>query len=782
MNILIRGLLFILAINIINPVLSQEVGIGEWRDLLPYDVTIGIEEVGDGSQVYCATPYSMFYYDKNDNSINRLSKVNGLSDIGISSIGYNSQVGILVVAYTNTNLDLISGNTIVNIPDIKRKEILGNKTINSVMNYGDYAYLSCGFGIVVVDLVREEIKDTYYIGPDGGSINVYDMAYNDTAFFAATEEGIYYADINNPNLAYFANWDKLNTLPSINASYNLVHVYNDFLFANEYDEDNPEDKLIYYDGGSWIDFDTSLHSRTNSLRNSASDLIISFSYFMQRYDQGLNMTFKLWNINDISPTPSDAFLSEDGNYWLADQRQGMVKAWENGHNNDVIKPSGAPTADAYAMSSAQDDLWLVPGGMSQTWANIWKGARVHSFLEEDWTTYDLWNTEGLDTIRDMVCVAVDPENTSRVFAGSWSRGAIEFLNNQLVNFYYTDNSSLQYHELEGAPMVKVGGIAYDSDNNVWFSNSGAENLLSVRREDMTSDGEWQSYSLGSSSIGTYVRELIIDLYDQKWVLARVSTDNPYYVFVFDETLPSGSNTRRLKSGTGSGNLPGNGVFSIAVDKEGDVWCGTDEGIAVFYNPEDVITNQNSDAQRILVDFDGYVQYLLETETVKAIAVDGANRKWIGTERAGLFLLSEDGTEQIQHFTEDNSPLLSNSIISLSINGKTGEVYIGTAKGIIGYKSDATEPNDNNDSVYAYPNPVKPGYEGPIAINGVVQNASVKITDINGNLVYETIAEGGQATWNGYDFNGRRANSGVYLVFISNSDGSETIVTKIVFMN
>jgi hypothetical protein len=275
----------------------------------------------------------------------------------------------------------------------------------------------------------------------------------------------------------------------------------------------------------------------------------------------------------------------------------------------------------------------------------------------------------------------------------------------------------------------------------------------------------------------------VDSYDNKWINCRVTASspaNPYFVYVFNENNPVGQQIRGLRSGTGEGSLPGNSVYSFAEDRDGEIWLGTDDGIAIFYSPEDVLT-ENIDAQRPLVDFDGYVQYLLESETVKAIVVDGANRKWIGTERAGVFLLSEDGSEEIHHFTEENSPLLSNTIISMTINGETGEVYIGTAKGLIGYKAMATDPKDTNTDVYAYPNPVRPGYTGPIAVKGLVNNANVKFTDVNGSLVYETLAEGGQAVWNGYDFNGRRANSGVYLVFISNPDGSETMVTKILFV-
>jgi hypothetical protein len=210
--------------------------------------------------------------------------------------------------------------------------------------------------------------------------------------------------------------------------------------------------------------------------------------------------------------------------------------------------------------------------------------------------------------------------------------------------------------------------------------------------------------------------------------------------------------------------------------------GTDEGVAVFYSPQDILTSERSDAERILVNVDGYVQYLLETESVKAIAVDGANRKWFGTERAGVFLLSADGTEQIHHFTEDNSPLFSNNIACIAINDETGEVFFGTAKGLISFKGTATPGTPTNTDVYAYPNPVRPGYSGPIAIKGLVQDAVVKITDVTGTLIYETRAEGGQAIWNGYNFDGRRASTGVYLVFISTDDGKEAMVTKILFVN
>jgi ligand-binding sensor domain-containing protein len=246
-------------------------------------------------------------------------------------------------------------------------------------------------------------------------------------------------------------------------------------------------------------------------------------------------------------------------------------------------------------------------------------------------------------------------------------------------------------------------------------------------------------------------------------------------------MPPNQTTRLLRGETGVGNIPGTQVFSVAQDLDGEVWIGTDEGIAIFYSPSTILTSSDYDAVRPLVNFDGYVQYLLETEVVTAIAVDGDNRKWIGTDRSGVFLLSPDGSEQLYHFTEDNSPLFSNQVIDIVINAD-GEVFMGTANGIIAYKGTASAPSENYSDVYAYPNPVKDGYDGWIAVKGLMQDTDVKITDIDGNLIYSTRSEGGQAVWNGKNFDGKKARPGVYMVFAATPDGSETVVTKILIID
>jgi len=329
-------------------------------------------------------------------------------------------------------------------------------------------------------------------------------------------------------------------------------------------------------------------------------------------------------------------------------------------------------------------------------------------------------------------------------------------------------------------IVRVSGMEIDKNTGtLWVGGSGSDDLLFAK----TPEGQWYSFHIDEIGPIT-LTDIAIDNIGQKWIVAPRGVG----VVVFNDngTLANSGDdqSRKLTQNLNNGNLASNNVFCIAADFDGEIWVGTDNGISVFYSPESAFSGGNYDSQQILVEQDGYVQYLLENEGVRVIAVDGANRKWIGTDNAGVFLLSEDGTEEILHFTKDNSPLFSDEITSLGIDHLSGEVFIGTDKGIVSYKGTATwgTPEFEPDDVYAYPNPVEPDYEGPIAIKGLVRDADVKITDAAGNVVFATIANGGQAIWNGNNFSGTRAKSGVYLVFASNEDGKQTFVTKVLFIN
>ena len=762
--------------------LSAQVAIGNWRDHLPYKQGIAVAE--GPIKIYVGTESAVFEYSKTDNSVHRISKVNGLSDVGVSTIGINSYNNILFVGYKNGNIDLLDNNIFYNVSDIKRSSVTGNKKINSVFFSGRYAYLACGFGIIYFDTEKREVKDTYYIGINGGHINIRDITITNNIIYAATDSGMYTASVNAPNLADFTAWSRITSLPK--AIYNAVCTYNGNVFANlslYYASPSQvnKDTLYYFNGSVWNYFppDTTGFSIHKITAGGNNKLAIAFNGVFKIYDNNFVITDQAGPYQtNYALDPYQVIINNNNDIWVADRLAGLIKFGCQGWCNQKIVPDGPETEKVYALDIEQGHLWVAPGERTDLWINQYNADGIFNYTNDQWGYFNASNCTGITNVRDIVSVAIDSLDPTHVFAGSLGEGLVEFNNSGLVSIYDENNSSLQVRsDAPASGWVGVFGTAYDADGNLWVTNTLAANPLSVYKK----DGTWQAFNLGTSMNGVDMGAVIVAANKNKWfVLPR---GRGIGVFNENETWTTNDDSyKRLGFIAGQGGLPGAEVICLAEDHDQEIWVGTDRGIAVFYSPDNIFSSNPSDAQQILIEQDGHTQILLETEEVTAIAVDGANRKWIGTANAGIFLMSADGTTQIYHFDETNSPMLSNAVTGISINGETGEVFIGTSKGIVSYRSTATEGKDDFENVYAFPNPVRPGYSGPIAIKGLVKDCDVKITDITGTLIYQVKALGGQAIWDGKNFNGDRAHSGVYLVFCSNEDGSKTYVTKICIVN
>ncbi len=762
-------------LSLLNQAAAQTTNYSLWLDHLPYNNCKAVTEAGD--KIFAATPYSLIYFDKADNSLNRLNKVtpDGLSDIGISSIGYSSQLNTLVVAYTNTNIDLVKGMEVVNIPDIKRKQILGNKTINSILVIDKLAYLACGFGIVVVDIEKEEIKDTYYIGPSGSQIDVKALTFHeaDNKFYAATEKGIYSA-LATSNLAYYVNWVQDMTITGPNNNFNLITSFGGKVYANKTRYSWDSDTMFVNDGNSWAYFVPNNHSNRTAMRVSGDRLVVCNYLNITTYKPDGTQETQYFSYNPGSIRPNDAMFDKDGKLWVADIVEGL---WSIG--SDLIGTNYIFNGPASYLVAAMDisgkNVWAVPGGRTASFTSLSRIAQCYTLAGNTWTSYNATNTPDMGPVRDILCVAADPLDADHAFMGSWGQGLLEFNDGELKEIYDTENSSLQYVDNFGEGYLRVGGLAFDSYNNLWVSNDAAPNYLSVRK----STGEWKSFDLSQIGTALDVGILVIDKDNQKWMQGRGLA---LYVFNDNNTIDNVADDKveKLSSTPGNGNLPGSGISSLAVDRDGQLWLGTDQGVAVIYSPGNVFSGGNYDAQQVMVEEEGYLHPLLETENVTAIAVNGNNEKWLGTDKAGVFLMSADGTEELLHFTEANSPLLSNSIQSIKISNN-GEVYFATSLGIVSYKDYKVEPPSTLDSLVIYPNPVRPEYKGPIYISNLVAESNVKITDVTGALVWETEAQGGQVVWDGNNLEARRVNTGVYLVFVTNPDGSQKKAGKVLFV-
>ncbi len=796
-------LLFFFSLGINFFLVAQVTSIGEWRSHFAYKQGLALAE-GNG-KIYCATQGGLFSYNLSDNSFSLMSKINGFSDVAATVINFDPLTNTLVIAYSDANIDIVQNGVVTNLPDIQISSNTG-KTINNIFFISPYAYIACSFGIVVVDVNRHETKDTYYIGPGGTSLNVRDVNTDGVSLFAATDEGIYTAPLNSINLADFSNWtlqtrERSKTSPTLphgaGQVFNTLTYFNSKMYAN-YSKNLSagggwfSDQVYKFDGESWSPSETIKADNFKRLRVNNNFLVAIGEYSVNKFDVNEVRTgsnYNIYGFDNAAAAPADGIVNSDNSAWIADRNYGLVKAFPNS-TAETLVPNGPRTKNVFNMAYSKGIIWSVPGGVGLEWVGeSYNSDGVSIFQNNSWSTISGVQPGGdMDTLKDLVCIAIDPNNANHAFASSQLNGVLEFNNNSMVKVYNSTNSSLQIQQAvpQTGPnadrQIFAAGIAYDTLGNLWVGNTLTNSLLSVK----SANGTWQGIdftALGANK--NTVGSLIVTSLNQKWLNMTRNNSILVYNGVSNKGkyVANSSNTKIINNIAGNGALPGTLVDCMAEDKNGAIWLGTDNGIAVIYNPANIFSGAGSyDAQPIYVQQNGYTQLLFQAELVTAIAVDGANRKWCGTQTSGVFLMSADGTQQIYHFTAQNSPLLSNIISTITINGSTGEVFFGTPNGIVSFKSTATDGGVDFGNVYAYPNPVKHDYTGVIAIKNLATNADVRITDITGTLIYKTIALGGQAIWDGTNFSGERAHTGVYLVFCTSSDGSETRVAKILFIN
>ncbi len=771
-----RFLLFIIFLFFTHYISAQNVPIGQWQEYLSYSSGVSVTE-GNG-KVYCATKSGIFVFNNADNSMEHLSKVNGLADIEATVLCFNNYNKKLLIAYKNSNIDIIDNTTIINLADINRKPIIGNKSINNIYFINQYAYIACGFGIVVIDMDKYEVKDTYYIGTNGNALNVRDITSDSTYLYAATDSGIYRASLSSPNLANYNEWNIMSGLP--HGIYNTIASANGKIIANYstflMNGTKLKDSLFIYNNISWSHFGGSGYV-VNSLKTCNRELVIAYDSAVSLFDTNLVLINKYTGYFGDRVRAKQAVLDNSKGLWIADSQYGLVSL-KSGGGFEYRYPNGPNSANVASICIEKNNLWVAPGGGGPSGGGgSYYNDGIYTYNGEDWM--HIYGNHppivNFDTISDIMNVLIDHNNPTKSYA-TWGNGLIEFDNGLPVKAYNQNNSTLKKYNLTDVNPIWVIGLAIDASDNLWVTNSGVPFCLSEKNP----DGIWQSLDfsplLGNSPNLT---QILVDKSDQKWM---IQYRDGIIVYNGTNASPTAANTKIMTMTVGQGALPSLDVFCLAEDQDGQIWVGTDQGIAVFYSPSTLFSGQNFDAQQILVEQDGNAQILLLTETVQSIAIDDANRKWIATQKSGVFLMSADGTKEIYHFDESNSPLLSNNVSTISINHKTGEVYFGTLKGIISFRGTATESFDDFTDVYSFPNPVKHAYEGPIAIKGLMINSTVKITDINGALLFETISEGGQAIWNGKNFSGQRVSTGVYMVFCTSEDGAKKIATKILFID
>ena len=763
---------------------AQEMG--SWKAFFSYNKVEKVIPTQD--KIYALGNGTLFSVDLAYESIETYTKISGLTDCFISDVEYSKELDVLVIVYDNCNIDLIKGNTIVNIADLKGKDISG-KTIYGITCRDKFAYLSCGFGIVVVNLTKDEIADTYIIGKDGNYTKVFYTEFVGDKIYALTEEGLKQADSQNHNLADYSNWSSVELSTTLTG----IAAFNDHLIA--YDNDS----CCIYDNDTQQMNVLHRFESYKKVCSSDNNLLVIDDTKIYNYGKDFSCTDTL----SVDFARYAYYQTSAQTYWIAkavnfyDYVYNIYNLYTYRDHQQINKYEvNSPYSSSAAFLRYQQGF-LITGSIAPFDISSNDNVGIVQFYDGNkWTT--ITEESFTDDVKspdilflDILDVEVDPQDPRHCFIGSW-RSLFELYDFVPIKHYtspgfsvYTSIGDMNTPFTNIGNRILVGGLCYDSNHNLWMLNMLSANSLCVLKD----DGTWDSFAYPEITNKATMKEIFFSENGFMWIVCpRASVGNGIMVIDQKGTPFIQGDDQYKYYGTfkdADGNtLSPSAVRCVAEDKNNAIWIGTSVGPLIVSNQDDVFDSDfRFDRIKITREDDAnYADYLLSSDQINAIIVDGGNRKWLASSTSGLYLLSEDGQETIKHFTTDNSPLTSNAITDLAMNQETGELFISTATGLFSYMTDATSSKQNYDSVYVYPNPVTPDFYGDITITGLVANSLVRIADAEGNVIFEDYCNGGTLTWNGRNRSDRRVATGIYFVFAGLEDGSMKMVTKIAFIH
>ncbi len=770
---MIKYLLSVVLLLQIGILFSQNnLALGEWKSHLAYKEGKWLTQ--SNNKIIYASQRGMFTVDIDDLSVEFFAKEDGLSDVNISKLYFDKFNEQLIIVYEDNNIDILKGNDFINIPFIKTtNNILGSKTINDFyVSNEDFAYLATDFGVLGFNLKKLEFSFTTFT-----NLKVNEIILHENHLYAGTEEGLYKVSASGVNVSDFNIWQSLANNVGLPQSFEVKSLAskNGKLYALI-------DNKVYFKN-TLGNFEVLYTAPTNTdvikfISEEGSDLMLGVETIQNRSSVVFINAAHEKTIGGADCINRVAYALEDknGKIWYADSWD-PIRYSDNKSTGCHKLKFDVPFANtAGEVSFKKNDVFISSGGVTDDYqyANTITGFYI--FDKDGWKNYNLDNVPLMSSqqIFNVQAIAPHPKNND-VYIGSYWNGIMKYnTESKEAKVWNKDNSILQ-GIVGDEGRTRISSLIFDDDENLWISNYGAPKPLAVK----TKDDIWYNFSVPSN---TSLADIAIDNQGNKWI-AVVGVGNGILVYHEGKNIADVSDDKSRYITRNNSEIAGNKVNCVVVDLEGSVWVGTSQGPVVFDCGDPFLEICRGNTRKVVVD--NIPALLLKDEDILSIEVDGANRKWFGT-RNGIFVQSPDGTIQQMKFDVKNSPLLDNKVTDLSYNSLSGEMYITSAGGIQSYKTQTTGGgNTHSLNVYAYPNPVRPEYHGDIAIKGLVRDANVKITDINGHLIFETKALGGQAIWDGKDYLGNKASTGVYLVFSASENTSrapESLVTKILIVN
>ena len=740
-----------------------------WKGYFSYNQIKDVSE--STTRIYAAAQNALFSKSLNTNEVKTTNTIDGLSGQTISALYHSETFNKTVVGYENGLMIVINDadGSVINVVDIINKNIPANiKKVNHFMEYQGILYVSCDFGIVQYKLATLEFGDTYFIGPSGQEIKVYQTTIFNGDIYAVTQYyGIRKASITNPNLIDFAQWQVFDS----GFWTGIVTFNNQLVLSNT-------NNRVYKFNGSFFTEIANIGQTCLDTRVYGNYFIVTSANNVYVYDTSLVQVSHIQSSQITAMTVTFTCATVVSNtIYIGTNENGIVSApISNTTSFEFIMPNGPKMNNMFSINSSSSNLWAVyggydifynpytflPGGLSQFGISKYDATNTWSYIPYS----VLPNTEALTRI------TVNPNDENQVFISSYNRGLLQLDSDVPTTLFNESNSSLKSLGSPSTIGIRISASTYDKSGNLWVTNSRVNNGLNV----LKSGGAWQAYDMSSilSDVdhGDFSR-IAIDKSGTKWMASYLDG-----VIAYNETA---NVYKKITVGEDLGGLPSADVRALVIDNRSQVWIGTNHGLRVISSTGSYNSDDQIKANAIIINENGVGAQLMGESYITDIAVNGSNQKWIATADSGVFLVSYNGQETIYHFTSDNSPLPSDVVNDVEINATTGEVFFATDKGLVSFQGTSTKPADSLANVYVYPNPVRPNFDGTVKVAGLISKANIKITDIEGNLVYETTSEGGTIEWDTKAFGKYKVASGVYMIFIAAEDASETAVKKVMIV-
>ena len=750
-----------------------------WEDLYSYNNVKDIVKVDE--VIYALVDNAIFTYDTATEEINKLSSVQGLSGETTSSMHYNKSFQRLFIGYENGLLEAVDNDGTITISsDIVSFNQSGRKSINHIKEFNNKLYLSTPFGIVVYDIEKMEFGDTYFIGNNSSSLEVYQTELFNGFIYAATNDGVFKADITSNLLIDFNNWEQ----QFFSRNISKITLFNDQLYV-------VEGKAIYKMNGSGLIEEVKFSQNITAIKSSNTYLSVVFNSFAKILDLELNAVFEVSATSEFEYTLNNIFTENDSVY-LATKEYGILKSRLSLPNSYTeIHPEGPLDNDIFSITAQNNTLWVVYGGYDDINTPINNKKGFSRFNGVQWV-----NTVFNSSLpSDLVQVTIDPNNEDKVYISALgitpnidikpTGGLLVVENDVITQIYNHLNSSFEPIQVSLPNInIRVSGSAFDNQGNLWATNYETGEEL----KKLSANGQWSSIDLSSikTDSAAGLNEVVVDKSNSVWIGTRRNG-----LYVYNE---NGDRKKALIATPNRGGLPDLNVRAIAIDASNRVWIGTNLGMVVYNSASGVFDDSTPNGYPVVINGDenGFGERLLGDQKINSIVIDGAENKWFGTDNGGVIYTNPNGQKTLANFSMKNSPLPSDKIKKIAVDRSLGKVYFATDKGMVAYNSNVAPFGDVLAAVYAYPNPALKTHQ-TITIDGrkgthLPKGTNVKILDVAGNLVYETNVvegqelQGGKVVWNKKNLAGNTVASGIYIVLLSNEDASETAFTKIAIVN